>query len=143
MIAKHPKAMEEKDVIKLIQLKRYEQPEEGFHDQFLEDFKSRQREELLKRSARGILWERVVTSVREWRLKEWGMVAGGACAAAFAVVVAMQSNTPDPAGGVVAVVPTEAPAEPLVTYVDLDDTQNDELMLVRQPVEAEPALVEF
>jgi hypothetical protein len=46
-------------VERLLRLKRYEKPEEGFVDDFVRSFHIRQREEMLKMSARGLLWERV------------------------------------------------------------------------------------
>lgn len=51
--------MTENELQDLIKLKRYEQPEEGYFDDFLVEFKERQRSEMLKTSARGLLVERV------------------------------------------------------------------------------------
>jgi hypothetical protein len=44
---------------KLLRLKRYEQPPEEFAEEFLEKFQRRQRGELMRRSALGLLWERL------------------------------------------------------------------------------------
>ena len=50
----------EKTVIqKLIALKRYEQPPEGFVDDFLINFHHRQRSELLRQSSFGLFWDRL------------------------------------------------------------------------------------
>jgi hypothetical protein len=46
-------------VERLLRLKRYEKPEEGFVEDFVRSFHIRQREEMLKMSARGLLWERL------------------------------------------------------------------------------------
>ncbi|MFV1995674.1 MAG: hypothetical protein ACC661_09575, partial [Verrucomicrobiales bacterium] len=55
-------AMKESDEVhKLIRLKRYEKPHDGYFEQFLTEFHGRQRSELLKRSAHGIFCERVAT----------------------------------------------------------------------------------
>lgn len=68
------------DLERLLRLKRYEQPPEGYYEDFAERFKDRQRAEMLNLSARGLLVERVST----WL---WGfgprrlMVAGGAASA--------------------------------------------------------------
>lgn len=47
------------DVQRLIRLKRYETPGEAYYQSFMEDFKERQRAELLRGSARGLLLERI------------------------------------------------------------------------------------
>ena len=55
--------MNEKDneISKLIGLKRYEKPEDGYFDDFLAEFQRRQRSELLQRSSRGLFVERLGT----------------------------------------------------------------------------------
>lgn len=45
------------DVQRLIRLKRYETPGDEYFESFLEQFKERQRSEMLHRSARGLLLE--------------------------------------------------------------------------------------
>lgn len=47
------------DVQRLIRLKRYESPGDAYYQSFMEDFKERQRSEMLKQSARGLLFERI------------------------------------------------------------------------------------
>jgi hypothetical protein len=47
------------DVQRLIRLKRYETPGEAYFEGFVETFKERQRAELLRGSARGLLLERI------------------------------------------------------------------------------------
>jgi hypothetical protein len=47
------------EVQRLIRLKRYETPGEAYFQSFAEDFKERQRAELLRGSARGLLFERI------------------------------------------------------------------------------------
>ena len=44
---------------RLLRLKRYELPPEGFAEEFLEKFQRRQRSEIVRRSALSILWERI------------------------------------------------------------------------------------
>src|SRR5690606_31478091 len=43
---------------KLLRLKRYESPPEGYFTSFLEEFHRRQREDVLKRSSRSLFLER-------------------------------------------------------------------------------------
>lgn len=47
------------DLQRLIRLKRYETPGEAYYESFLAEFKERQRAELLRGSARGLLLERI------------------------------------------------------------------------------------
>ena len=49
------------EVEKLLHLKRYEHPPEGFYEQFLDDFHDRQRLEIMQRSAWSLFWDRVET----------------------------------------------------------------------------------
>ncbi len=69
------------DVQRWIRLKRYESPGEGYYESFLQDFKERQRSEMLRQSARGLLFERVAM----WLEESGGakrLVPAGALAAA-------------------------------------------------------------
>jgi negative regulator of sigma E activity len=50
---------DESDLQKLLRLKRYEQPPEGYFEDFLSDFQRRQRLELMRRPAYEVAWERV------------------------------------------------------------------------------------
>jgi hypothetical protein len=47
------------DVQRLIRLKRYESPSDEYFQSFMDEFKERQRSEMLKQSARGLLFERI------------------------------------------------------------------------------------
>ncbi|MEX1120042.1 MAG: hypothetical protein WEB60_14745 [Terrimicrobiaceae bacterium] len=49
----------EESISKLLRLKRYEQPPQGYHEAFLRDFHRRQRAGLLKRSPWQNLWDSV------------------------------------------------------------------------------------
>lgn len=48
-------------VEKLLHLKRYEHPPEGFYERFLDDLHDRQRVEIMQRSAWSLFWDRVET----------------------------------------------------------------------------------
>ncbi len=56
-----PDDREFEKVEKLLHLKRYEHPPEGFYEQFLDDFHDRQRLEIMQRSAWSLFWDRVET----------------------------------------------------------------------------------
>ncbi|MEM6911732.1 MAG: hypothetical protein AAF555_09120 [Verrucomicrobiota bacterium] len=51
----------DESLTKLLRLKAQEQPPEGYAEEVLTRVQLRQREDLLQRSARGLLWERVGT----------------------------------------------------------------------------------
>ena len=73
------------EISKLVRLKRYENPPEGYFDDFISEFQSRQRAELLNRSAHGIFCERVATYVSGFGREAWVMSAGAAAAIAVTI----------------------------------------------------------
>ncbi|MFT5905201.1 MAG: hypothetical protein ACI9E1_000795 [Cryomorphaceae bacterium] len=70
--------MTDKELQDLIRLKKYEQPEEGYFDDFLVEFQQRQRSEMLKTSARGLLIERARAWFSEFGAMRWVIGAGAA-----------------------------------------------------------------
>ncbi|MCB1229641.1 MAG: hypothetical protein KDN19_05215 [Verrucomicrobiae bacterium] len=84
------------DIERLLRLKRYERPPEDFYENFLEGFKERQRGEMLRQSARGLLCERVSTWFYGIGPRHW-MAAGGAAtamiAAGFFLMPGSEENT--------------------------------------------------
>ncbi len=92
------------DVQRWIRLKRYESPAEGYYESFLEDFKERQRSEMLRQSARGLLFERVAMWFEEsGGAKRFAPVGAMAAAAVgvglyFATTDGDRSTTPSYAG---------------------------------------------
>ena len=85
--------MTDKELQELIRLKRFEQPEEGYFDDFLTEFQQRQRSEILNTSARGLFLERVkawfgeLGSVGSTKSGRLALGAGLACAACAAVAM--------------------------------------------------------
>jgi hypothetical protein len=71
--------LDEKQVQQLLKLKRFEQPPPGFFDRALEEFHSRQRAEILRRSPLQIWFERLSSSFGNFR------VPASAYAGAFGV----------------------------------------------------------
>ncbi|MDA8977133.1 hypothetical protein N9118_04870 [Akkermansiaceae bacterium] len=63
---------------KVISLKRYETPRDGYFEDFLKEFQQRQRQELLKKSSLSLLSERVGTWFRELGSIKWVAGAGAA-----------------------------------------------------------------
>lgn len=72
----------------LIALKRYERPSDEYFEEFLEEFHRRQREDMLKRSARSLFMERLSVWFKELGMAKWAYGAGVAYAALMIAFVA-------------------------------------------------------
>ena len=77
---------------KIIKLKRYEQPPEGYYEDFLREFHRRQRSELLKPSLSALIMERLSGLIPELRVP--AMAFAGAAAVAVIASVAIIRETP-------------------------------------------------
>ena len=75
--------LDEQQLQKLLRIKRFEQPPPGYFDRTLIELHWRQREELLRRSASSIWWERFVSGLGTFRVSSY---AYGAAFGAFVVV---------------------------------------------------------
>lgn len=81
------------EIQKLLRLKRYEQPPEGYFEEFLPEFHQRQRSELLQRSAHGLFLERLGTYFSGFGARQrWVLAAGGAYAAFMALWLALSGG---------------------------------------------------
>ncbi len=87
------------DVRRFIRLKRYEQPPEGFQEDFVIEFQRRQRADLLQRSSVGLFLERLGTYVTGFGRQRLLVGAGLSYAAAMLIffVVAREQRQPSPA----------------------------------------------
>jgi hypothetical protein len=74
--------LDEQQLQKLLRLKRFEQPPPGYFDRTLNEFHRRQRQELLRRSAVQIWFERLISTLWSFRVPTY---AYGAAFAAFLV----------------------------------------------------------
>lgn len=137
------------DIQKLIQLKRYETPGEGFAENFLREFHQRQRAEMLKKSSLELLIERVQTWWGHLAAPKWSLaaVAAAICAGSAWLVVNHKQAEP-----VVTAVPAIAPVpeKPFIPKMDLSElpmaniaTRNDSKLqesLLRKHLEIRPVL---
>jgi len=84
---------ESSDLQKLLRLKSYEQPEDGYFDDFLGEFQNRQRSELLKRSSISLFRERLIVWMKELNFGK--LATGGALVYALVMfaIMAWPSST--------------------------------------------------
>ena len=86
---------ESTEVQDLLRLKRFEQPSDEFFDEFVDEFHRRQRQDLLKRSARSLFAERLSVWFRELGMAKWAYGAGVAYAALMVGFMAWPRGGPD------------------------------------------------
>lgn len=81
---------------KLIRLKRFEAPSEDFVEDFLVKFRERQRSEMLRQSAHGLLLERLDAYFHDFIMPKWTMAAATAGVAILAGWGTLRVITDDP-----------------------------------------------
>jgi hypothetical protein len=127
---------ESTEIQKLLHLKRYEHPSDEYFEEFVEEFHRRQREDMVKRSARSLFMERLSVWLKELGMAKWAYGAGVAYAALMVGFMAW------PRGGVEG--PTAAPdlpGDPILENVEFEKLKP--LHFDGQPPEAPPATSEF
>lgn len=107
------------DVQRLIRLKRYESPGDEYFQSFMEEFKERQRSEMLKQSSRALLFERISMWFDESggarRLVPAGAFAAAAVGAGLYFATAGSGDATAPA---IAGVPADtSPASPAPYFI--------------------------
>jgi hypothetical protein len=83
---------------RIIRLKRYEQPPEGYFEDFLREFQHRQRAELLKPSLFTLIWERLLSMIPEVRVPALAY-AGATAVAVIAGAAILTHTSPSHASG--------------------------------------------
>ena len=99
---------------RLLRLKRFEQPPEGFAEDFLEKFQRRQRSEIVRRSALSILWERIQAWLDGLRRPAIIWSAAGAYALLMLTLWLLPRHSPP--GGSTLVIGNTAVTAPPVDY---------------------------
>lgn len=74
---------ENEDLQKLLRLKRYESPEEGYFEQFLDDLKERQRTDGLRQSSLHVFKDRFTQWIDDMGNEKWAVPAGSFAAMAL------------------------------------------------------------
>jgi len=101
------------DIQRLMRLKRFEMPGEDFVEDFVTQFRERQRSELLRQSARGLLWERVSTYFDDLISPKWATIAATAAVSVFAAWGTMNMFGSNEQAGSLALHNTEAVMMPV------------------------------
>ncbi|MEM7144025.1 MAG: hypothetical protein AAF591_02750 [Verrucomicrobiota bacterium] len=87
------------EVERLMRLKKYEQPREGYFEDFVDEFQRRQRSELLSRSSRSLFFERLGTYASGFSKQTWFAGAGAglayACVMAYLMISPGEEPTPE------------------------------------------------
>ncbi|MCF7785702.1 MAG: hypothetical protein K9N47_06245 [Prosthecobacter sp.] len=135
------------DIQRLIRLKRFEQPEEGFTENFLQQFHQRQRAEMLQQSSLDLFRERLATWWSNLLVPKWGMVAAAVSVCAMSLWL-LSHPAEKPAAALTAA--PVVPEKPFVLKLDLSDiplarmAEHDDAtlsdMLLRNHLEVRPAL---
>jgi hypothetical protein len=135
------------DIQRLIRLKRFEQPEEGFTENFLQQFHQRQRAEMLQQSSLDLFRERVATWWNNLLVPKWGMVA--AAVSVCAMSLWLLSHLAEKPGASLTVAPVVS-EKPFIPKLDLSDlplarmAEHDDAtladMLIQNHLEVRPAL---
>ncbi len=81
------------DIQRLIRLKRHEMPPEGFVNDFVIALQERQRADLLQKSARGLLWERVTTYFDDLLNPKWALAGAAAVAVTMGALMMNHGTT--------------------------------------------------
>jgi hypothetical protein len=127
------------DIQKLIRLKRYEQPPEGYFDDFLFEFQRRQRAEMLKRPLWQIVWERANLWLESFRVPAIAYASILVAAVGVTGVIVNSQNGASAAAGGIASVGNPAPvivspAAPLGGQVAPASTSPHSYVLEKRPV---------
>lgn len=126
--------MTDKELQDLIRLKKYEQPEEGYFDDFLVEFQQRQRSEILNTSARGLLLERAKAWFSEFGAMRWVVGAGVAYAT---VALVLNFMTGQETGEVVASTDVET-EEAIIIPADVTSVADSPEMMPVSMVFSDP-----
>lgn len=84
------------DISKLLSLKRYEQPPPGYHEDFLHEFRRRQRAELLRRPIWEIAWDRIMSFAPAFRVPQLAYATILVAAASASTLILTRQPTTAP-----------------------------------------------
>ena len=88
----------EEQISKLLRLKRHELPPPGYFEDFLQEFQSRQRAELIRRPLWEIAWDRIASVAPSFQVPRLAYAAIAALAVAASAMIIVHPGTPSPGG---------------------------------------------
>lgn len=77
---------------KLLQLKRYEHPTPDYFERFLDEFRERQRAELLRQPTLALLWERVLNTFPNFHVPRLAYAGVGMAALVLSTVILLNQQ---------------------------------------------------
>jgi hypothetical protein len=80
---------------RVIRLKRYEQPPDGYYEDFLKEFHKRQRAEPLNTSIRGLMKERLADKFSEFRVPAMAFAVAAAVAVLASIAIIRETPRQD------------------------------------------------
>jgi hypothetical protein len=108
------------NIQRLMRLKRFEQPGEGFTEQFLKEFHQRQRSEMLQQSSLHLMWERTTTWWNNLMVPKWSLATAAAAVCVMSVWLLNSEKTVPAITTVEAPVPTVI-EKPFIPKMDLSE----------------------
>jgi hypothetical protein len=108
------------NIQRLMRLKRFEQPGEGFTEQFLKEFHRRQRSEMLQQSSLHLMWERTATWWNNLWVPKWSLVTAAAAVCVMSVWLLKSEKTTPTISTVDTPVPTII-EKPFIPKMDLSE----------------------
>ncbi len=107
------------DIQRLLRLKRYETPGENFVADFISQFHERQRSELLRQSARGLMWDRLCTYFDDFVTLKWAGIGATALGLLALGAFSLMNHSGTTAEmDIVAATPVVSMAAPVTLAVD-------------------------
>jgi hypothetical protein len=85
------------DLHKLLRLKRYEHPTPDYFERFVDEFQQRQRAELLRRSTRSLVWERITGLLSDFHVPRYAYAGVAAAAVLLSTVILATQQGESPA----------------------------------------------
>jgi hypothetical protein len=125
------------DIQRLIRLKRFETPGEDFVEDFVNQFRERQRSELLRQSARGLLWERMNTYFEHLLAPKWATAGVTAALCLLGTWAALNFMAPSNHRSTLAAMDTSELVGPLRPSLEVDSP------LIQQVANAEAETIDI
>ena len=92
----------EEQISKLLRLKRYEMPPPGYYEDFLQEFQTRQRAELIRRPLWEIAWDRLLSLAPTFQVPRMAYAGIAALAVAASTLIVLRPSATVSSGAIAA-----------------------------------------